>query len=68
MSIIKTNNKIGFINKDGVIIIEPKFNDALNFKNGIAAVKVNNKWGFIDKNGDWLIEPQFYGTTYNYDY
>lgn len=62
---IKKNEKIGYANKEGKIIIKPQFDCAFPFKNGKA--KVSNKcktvpdgeyhrwesesWYFIDKNG-----------------
>lgn len=39
LSIIKKYDKLGYINEDGIIVIEPQYNDALPFQNGIAAVK-----------------------------
>ncbi len=45
------------------MIIEPRFELAGRFANGMAAVKVNKngdgRWGFIDKSGEFVIPPQF---------
>ena len=52
--------KIGFINKDGKVIVKPKFKRAENFSNGLAAVMSDeSKWGFINKDGMYEIEPEF---------
>ncbi|MFH1676896.1 MAG: WG repeat-containing protein, partial [bacterium] len=43
--------------------IEPQFNGALSFSEGLACVMIGNqatgKWGYIDKAGNTVIEPQF---------
>lgn len=40
-------------------VIQPQFDDAWFFFDGLASVKQNNKWGFIDKTGKIVIQPQF---------
>jgi hypothetical protein len=49
----------GYLTKAFKFRIDPVFEDARDFHNGIAAVKKDGKWGFIFANGRWLIEPQF---------
>lgn len=49
----------GYLNHAGTFAIRPKFQEAGNFRNGIASVKIDNKWGIIDSTGAYLIEPQF---------
>ncbi|ECL3693363.1 WG repeat-containing protein, partial [Campylobacter coli] len=53
------NRKWGFIDKSGKFIVKPKFDEAWDFSEGLAAVGLNGKWGFIDKNGEFAIEPIF---------
>jgi hypothetical protein len=62
---IKKNNKIGYSNNKGEIIIEPQFDCAFPFENGKAKVSndcktisedeysqwVSDKWYFIDRKG-----------------
>jgi hypothetical protein len=56
-----------FIDRTGRIIIEPKFDEALPFTEGLAAVCIGNpnfnkgKWGFIDTSGNYVMDPQFAG-------
>ena len=57
---VKIGGKWGFVDKEGNIKIEPQFNDARSFSNGLAAVKIDDKWGFIDEDGTVCIEPAFY--------
>ena len=49
----------GFIDKTGALVIPPKFESTLGFKEGLAPVVVNDRWGFINKNGTLVIEDQF---------
>ena len=47
------NVKMGYINKNGKVLIEPKYSEAWNFKNNRALVKMENDQKLIiDKNGD----------------
>jgi hypothetical protein len=46
-------------NQGFTYIVQPKFDNAGSFSEGLAAVKVGDKWGFIDKAGKMVIEPQF---------
>ncbi len=49
----------GYVNKDGVLIIDAAFDSALPFSNGLAAVCTDGKWGYIDKKGEMVISPAF---------
>ena len=64
------NDKWGYINRDGEIIIEPIFDYACNFKDGLARFNIGYKslsrgvsypkggvWGFINKSGEIEIIP-----------
>ena len=50
-----------FINKDGQLISDKKYDEARGFSSGLAAVCLNEKWGFVDENEAIVIEPQFFG-------
>src|SRR3989339_835650 len=43
--------KSGFINKNGDLVIDYKFDEAGDFSVGLAVVGLNGKYGYIDKNG-----------------
>jgi hypothetical protein len=52
--------KWGFVNKEGKVVINPQFSSASNFSNGKCGVKNSDgKWGFIDKDGKISINYQF---------
>ena len=45
--------------KTGKFVINPQFDNAASFSDGLARVEVGNKWGYIDKTGKFEINPQF---------
>lgn len=57
---VKIGERWGFVDNSGKVVIEPKYEEARSFSNGLAAVKMNGKWGFIDGAGSMKIEPQFF--------
>lgn len=57
--VVRADGKEGFINSKGQIKIDPIYNKAYPFKDGLAGVLVDEKWGFIDSSGRMVIEPEF---------
>jgi len=55
----KDGYKAGYIDKTGKFAITPKFFDASNFSEGLAAVRIGKKHGYIDKTGQMVIDVQF---------
>lgn len=49
----------GYIDKSGNCIIEPQFDGAADFHDGLAAVKIDWMRGYIDRDGKFVIEPQY---------
>ena len=49
--------------KTGIIVINPQFDLANSFSDGLAAVRIGDvltgEWGFVDKTGRIVINPQF---------
>ena len=59
----KKDDKYGFVNKDGYVVVDYIYDDATEQNDyGYAAVKKDNLWGSIDSEGKVVIEP-----TYNLD-
>jgi hypothetical protein len=58
-SVVSKENKHGFINKDGKVIIAIEYEDAGNFSEGVAPVKKDGKWGYISKSGEIQIPFKF---------
>ena len=48
---IKKDGKYGYINEKGEVVIQPKYEFANQFYDGLASVKIEGKKGFIDKGG-----------------
>ena len=60
------DNKWGFIDETGKMVIEPKLDWAFGFHEDLAPVRVGGegwddvgKWGYIDTTGAIVIQPQF---------
>jgi hypothetical protein len=49
----------GYVNTSGDMVIEPQYNQAWNFVEGMARVRVDGKWGFIRPDGSVAIAPEF---------
>lgn len=49
----------GFINNRGKIVIAPRFEAALSYSEGLAAVKRGGRWGYIDRNGAEVIPVRY---------
>jgi hypothetical protein len=57
---IKQNQKWGYIDNTGKIVIEPQFQFADRFSEGLAVVEVGHRtYGYIDGLGKFVINPQF---------
>lgn len=65
----KTDNKVGFINRDFEIVIPAVYSSASDFSEGLAAVSINDVYDliYIDKNGNAVIETDYdyYSVSYN---
>ena len=56
---VTENEKYGFVDKTGTIIINAQFERALPFNGGFARIWQKGNVGFIDKTGRITINPQF---------
>src|SRR5262245_24801973 len=50
---------VGYIDKSGQFVIQPKFQDGQSFSEGLAAVRSEEKWGYIDRDARFIIRPQY---------
>lgn len=55
----KSTQLMGFIDKAGKVVVQPKFQYVSDFNNGLAAAKLNNKYGFIDKKGNFIVANEY---------
>lgn len=61
VAMARKDELIGFIDKSGNWVIEPRYDAARDFHNGYAAVRKGDKWGLINDKGVWVIEPTYDG-------
>ena len=54
-----SNALFGFVATDGHWVVEPRFQDAHGFSEGLAAVELNGKWGYVNIKGIVAIPAQF---------
>src|SRR4051812_8755457 len=60
--VVTVNNKQGFIDRTGKIVIKPQFQGAGEFSEGLAPVAINDngyKEGYIDRTGKFAIKPNW---------
>jgi WG containing repeat len=59
IAVTDKNNKYGFMNYSGEIVIPCKYDKAQYFSEGFAAVLKNGKFGFIDHTGKTVIDHKY---------
>lgn len=54
---------VGYIDRKGEVVIEPSYEMAQDFGQGLAAVRIKSHdlWGFIDREGKRVLGPEFNG-------
>lgn len=60
----QNGGKWGFVNTAGKVIIEPGYDEAKSFSNGLAAVSLNGEWGFINYENKLVIDYNFTAADY----
>ena len=56
----KQGDKYGFVNSNGVVVVDYIYDDATEQNDyGYAGIKLNGKWGAIDSSGKVVVEPQY---------
>ncbi|MBO7462955.1 MAG: WG repeat-containing protein, partial [Bacteroidales bacterium] len=60
LAAIMFDEKFGYIDTDGKMVIEPQFYDIESFgNNGLAIVDHDGMYGLIDKTGKFVVEPKY---------
>ena len=49
----------GYLDTEGKILVEPSFEEASDFSEGMARVGIDGMFGFVSKDGRIAIEPRF---------
>ncbi len=56
----KQNGKYGFVNKNGIVVIDYLYDDATEQNEaGFVAVKKDGKWGSINSKGETVVSPSY---------
>lgn len=53
------DQKWGYSDGAGKVVIKTQFDSAKDFSEGVAAVNMNGKWGFTDSAGNILVKPEY---------
>lgn len=53
------NGKGGYIDRQGRVVVAPRYDEVRPFSEGLAAVSIDGEWGFIDGSGTVVIAPQY---------
>lgn len=56
----KKDGKYGFVNKDGIVVVDYIYDDATEQDEyGYSSIKKDGKWGAIDQTGSVVVEPKY---------
>lgn len=53
------NGKYGYVSPTGQMIIRARYDRAMPFREGMAAVEINGRWGYINQQGRTVVKTQF---------
>jgi len=56
---VKVNEKWGFIDLSGKMIIPAVYDKVMKFYEGFGAAQIGDKWGFLNPEGEMVIEARF---------
>lgn len=56
---ITENAKFGFADAKGNVVIQPQYDGASSFNDGLAMVKVGDKKGYVNLSGKLVVTPQY---------
>jgi hypothetical protein len=59
MSRVEKENRFGYINSEGKLVIPLIYQSASDFSGGLAAVSQDHKYGYINDSGNYVIPPQY---------
>lgn len=60
LAVVKLDNKMGYINREGIVEINVEFDDAHPFaSDDLARVQIGDSWGCIDLSGKVVIDAKF---------
>jgi hypothetical protein len=60
LAAVQIDNKFGYINTSGTIVINPQFDQTTMFSGGLAVVTVSGNSGVINREGKYVVNPGQY--------
>lgn len=64
--LIRENNKYGYMDSLGKVVIKPQFIEAYDFSEGLALARTTGAYGYINQTGKFAIKQQFdYATAFS---
>ncbi|MGP1665799.1 MAG: WG repeat-containing protein, partial [Rhodanobacter sp.] len=58
--VVTTHTKDGWLEADGRLMFEPRFDSVGEFEHGLASASLGRKYGYIDRQGHWVIPAQYF--------
>lgn len=58
---VAQSDKFGYLDATGKVVIEPQFDRAFPFEEGLAIVGVGDRFGYLRKDGSYAISPRYPG-------
>jgi WG containing repeat len=55
--LVEKDAQWGYLDENFEVIVEPKYERACSFREGLASVQRNGKWGWINQRGEEVIKP-----------
>lgn len=59
MICVDIDGLFGYVNMQNELVIEPKYELAQSFSQGLASVMLNDKYGYIDKTGETVLDFEY---------
>jgi hypothetical protein len=59
MAMVTQNERVGFIDADGQLLVSTQYDEARPFSDGVAAIRLNEKWGFVNKTENMIASPNY---------
>jgi len=56
LSKVKKSGKVGYVSKEGEVVIKLQYDEGLTFKEGYVAVRTGPKWQYLDSTGKVITE------------
>ena len=60
---VLSGERWGYIDKSGTFVVNPQFDEAFPFFDGMARVESDGQTGYITPDGKYAIQPQYYNGT-----